>query len=113
MFLFVFLTGAELTGEHDREHGEEQETEDMEGQSRNRDKPHLENESEEEEEGEGDGHEDEEEEMDDPEFKELNRRMGEVSQSRDLEEIRKLHEELHLRHVMARQDAVRRITNLI
>ena len=86
----------------------------MEGQSRNRDKPHLENESEEEE-GEGDGHEDEdeEEEMDDPEFKELNRRMGEVSQSRDLEEIRKLHEELHLRHVMARQDAVRRITNLI
>lgn len=112
MFLFVFLTGAELTGEHDREHGEEKETEDMEGQSRNRDKPHLENESEEEE-GEGDGHEDEEEEMDDPEFKELNRRMGEVSQSRDLEEIRKLHEELHLRHVMARQDAVRRITNLI
>ena len=112
MFLFVFLTGAELTGEHDREHGEEKETEDMEGQSRNRDKPHLENESEEEE-GEGDGHEDEEEEMDDPEFKELNRRMGEVSQSRDLEEIRKLHEELHLRHVMAREDAVRRITNLI
>ena len=112
MFLFVFLTGAELTGEHDREHGEEKETEDMEGQSRNRDKPHLENESEEEE-GEGDGHEDEEEEVDDPEFKELNRRMGEVSQSRDLEEIRKLHEELHLRHVMARQDAVRRITNLI
>lgn len=112
MFLFVFLTGAELTGEHDREHGEEKETVDMEGQSRNRDKPHLENESEEEE-GEGDGHEDEEEEMDDPEFKELNRRMGEVSQSRDLEEIRKLHEELHLRHVMARQDAVRRITNLI
>ena len=112
MFLFVFLTCAELTGEHDREHGEEKETEDMEGQSRNRDKPHLENESEEEE-GEGDGHEDEEEEMDDPEFKELNRRMGEVSQSRDLEEIRKLHEELHLRHVMARQDAVRRITNLI
>lgn len=112
MFLFVFLTGAELTGEHDREHGEEKETEDMEGQSRNRDKPHLENESEEEE-GEGDGHEDEEEEMDDPEFKELNRRMGEVSQSRDLEEIRKLHEELHLRHVVARQDAVRRITNLI
>lgn len=112
MFLFVFLTGAELTGEHDREHGEEKETEDMEGQSQNRDKPHLENESEEEE-GEGDGHEDEEEEMDDPEFKELNRRMGEVSQSRDLEEIRKLHEELHLRHVMARQDAVRRITNLI
>ena len=112
MFLFVFLIGAELTGEHDREHGEEKETEDMEGQSRNRDKPHLENESEEEE-GEGDGHEDEEEEMDDPEFKELNRRMGEVSQSRDLEEIRKLHEELHLRHVMARQDAVRRITNLI
>ena len=112
MFLFVFLTGAELTGEHDREHGEEKETEDMEGQSRNRDKSHLENESEEEE-GEGDGHEDEEEEMDDPEFKELNRRMGEVSQSRDLEEIRKLHEELHLRHVMARQDAVRRITNLI
>lgn len=86
--------------------------EDMEGQSRNRDKPQLENELEEEE-GEGDGHEDEEEEIDDPEFTELNRRMGEVSQSRDLEEIRKLHEELHLRHVMARQDAVRRITNLI
>ena len=107
-----FLTGAELTGEHDREHGEEKETEDMEGQSRNRDKPQLENESEEEE-GEGDDHEDEEEEIDDPEFTELNRRMGEVSQSRDLEEIRKLHEELHLRHVMARQDAVRRITNLI
>ena len=86
----------------------------MEGQSRNRDKPQLENESEEEEgEGEGDGHEDEEEEMDDPEFTELSRRMREVSQSRDLEEIRKLHEELHLRHVMARQDAVRRITNLI
>ena len=86
--------------------------EDMEGQSQNRDKPQLENELEEEE-GEGDGHEDEEEEMDDPEFTELSRRMREVSQSRDLEEIRKLHEELHLRHVMARQDAVRRITNLI
>ena len=87
----------------------------MEGQSRNRDKPHLENESEEEggEGGEGNGHEDEEEEMDDPEFTELSQRMREVSQSRDLEEIRKLHEELHLRHVMARQDAVRRITNLI
>ncbi|KAM7447370.1 hypothetical protein ABFA07_004382 [Porites harrisoni] len=55
--------GAELTGEHDREHGEEKETEDMEGQSRNRDKPQLENESEEEE-GEGDGHEDEDEERD-------------------------------------------------
>lgn len=82
----------------------------MEGQSQNREKPHVDNES---EEGEGDGHEDEEEEIDDPEFTELSRRMGEVSQSRDLKEIRKLHEELHLRHVMARQDAVRRITNLI
>ena len=55
----------------------------------------------------------EEEEPNDPELQELNKRLEEVTQSRDLDEMRRLHQELHARHVMCRQEAVRRVTNLI
>ena len=53
------------------------------------------------------------EEPDDPELAELNKRLEDVTQSGDLEGMRNLHKELHARHVMGRQEAVRRITNLI
>ena len=54
-----------------------------------------------------------EEEPDHPVLKELQARLEEVSQNRNLDQMRSLHSELHARHVMARQEAVKRISNLI
>lgn len=54
-----------------------------------------------------------EEEPDHPVLKELYARLEQVSQNRNLDQMRSLHSELHARHVMARQEAVKRITNLI
>ena len=53
------------------------------------------------------------EESDDPELEELMERLEDVTQSGNLEEMRNLHQELHARHEMGRQEAVRRVTNLI
>ena len=52
-------------------------------------------------------------EPDHPVLRELRGRLEEVRQSRSLGEMRSLHSELHARHVMARQEAVKRVTNLI
>ena len=52
-------------------------------------------------------------EPDDPELKELSKRLEDVTRSGNLEEMRNLHQELHARHEMGRQEAVRRVTNLI
>lgn len=54
-----------------------------------------------------------EEEPDHPVLKELYARLEQVSQNRNLDQMKSLHSELHARHVMARQEAVKRITNLI
>ena len=54
-----------------------------------------------------------EEEPDHPLLNELYARLEEVSQNGDLDQMRNLHSELHARHVMARQEAVKRITDLI
>lgn len=54
-----------------------------------------------------------EEEPDHPVLNELNARLEEVTQNGNLDQMRSLHSELHARHVMARQEAVKRITNLI
>jgi len=53
------------------------------------------------------------EEPDHPLLNELYARLEEVSQNGDLDQMRNLHSELHARHVMARQEAVKRITDLI
>jgi len=90
----------------DRNH-EDGETEDMDEEQENGDEPHT------EEEASKERFIHEEEEPNDPELQELNKRLEEVTQSRDLEEMRRLHRELHARHVMCRQEAVRRVTNLI
>lgn len=55
----------------------------------------------------------EEEEPNHPVLRELRARLEEVRQSRSLGQMRSLHSELHARHVMARQEAVKRVTNLI
>ena len=94
----------ENTEERDHEDGE---TEDMDEEQENGDEPHT------EEEASKERFIHEEEEQNDPELQELNKRLEEVTQSRDLEEMRRLHRELHARHVMCRQEAVRRVTNLI
>lgn len=54
-----------------------------------------------------------EEEPDHPVLNELYARLEEVTQNGDLDQMRSLHSELHARHVMARQEALRRITDLI
>ena len=54
-----------------------------------------------------------EEEPDDPEVKELKRRLDDVTRNRNLEEMRSLHNELHARHQMGRQEAIRRLASLI
>lgn len=54
-----------------------------------------------------------EEESDHPVLKEFIERLQEVSQSGSLDQMRNLHSELHARHVMARQEAVKRVTNMI
>ncbi|XP_068738920.1 uncharacterized protein [Montipora capricornis] len=54
-----------------------------------------------------------EDEPDDPEIKELNRRLSDVTRNGNLEEMRTLHRELHTRHVTGRQEIIRRLTNLI
>ena len=90
----------------DGEQDEEGETEDMDERAQNEDGPHLQ----EENWKERFSHE---EEPNDPELEELNKRLEEVSQSGSLEEMKNLHRELHVRHVMARQNTMRRIANLI
>lgn len=54
-----------------------------------------------------------EEEPDHPVLNELYARLEEVTQNGHLDQMRSLHSELHARHVMARQEALRRITDLI
>ena len=54
-----------------------------------------------------------EEEPDHPVLNELYARLEEVTQSGDLDQMRSLHGELHARHLMARQEALKRITDLI
>ena len=54
-----------------------------------------------------------EEEPDHPVLNELNARLKEVSQNGNLDKMRNLHSELHARHVMARQEAIKRLTDLI
>ena len=55
----------------------------------------------------------EEEGPQDPELEELSKRLEEVTQSKSLEEMRSLHRELHARHVMGRQEALKRVSHLI
>ena len=64
----------------------------------------------EEEQREGFHHE---EEPDHPVLNELYARLEEVKQKGNLDQMRILHSELHARHVMARQEAVKRIADLI
>lgn len=54
-----------------------------------------------------------EEQPDHPVLQELNSRLDAVAQSGGLDQMRNLHRELHARHVTARREAVKRITNLI
>ncbi|XP_067048677.1 uncharacterized protein [Acropora muricata] len=54
-----------------------------------------------------------EEETDDPEVQELRRQLDDVTQSGNLEAMRNLHRELHARHVIGRQETLRRLKNLI
>ena len=54
-----------------------------------------------------------EEEPDHPVLNELYARLKEVTQNGNLDQMRSLHSELHARHVMARQEALKRITNTI
>ena len=54
-----------------------------------------------------------EEESDHPVLKEFIERLEEVNQSGSLDQMRNLHSELHARHVMARQEAVKQVTNMI
>lgn len=54
-----------------------------------------------------------EEETDDPEVQELRRQLDDVIQSGNLEAMRNLHRELHARHVIGRQETLRRLKNLI
>ena len=52
-------------------------------------------------------------EPDNPVLQELNERLDAVAQTGSLDQMRNLHRELHVRHVTARREAVKRITNLI
>ena len=54
-----------------------------------------------------------EEQPDHPVLQELNARLNAALQTGGLDQMRNLHRELHARHVAARQEAVKRITNLI
>lgn len=53
------------------------------------------------------------EEPDHPVLNELYARLEEVTQNGNLDQMRSLHGELHARHLMARQEAVKRISDLI
>lgn len=90
---------------------QEEQTADGEHEERESE-PMDEEEENEEEEDPREGFTDEEE-PDHPVLKELNQKLEEVRQSGSLDQMRNLHSELHARHVMARQEAVKQVANMI
>ncbi|KAL9971354.1 hypothetical protein ACROYT_G023867 [Oculina patagonica] len=97
----------------DEKEPEAQEEQTADGEHEEREsEPMDEEEENEEEEDPREGFTDEEE-PDHPVLKELNQKLEEVRQSGSLDQMRNLHSELHARHVMARQEAVKQVANMI